>query len=89
MVFISQSFSAPAQRYNNFNYYYLIIIIIIIIIIIGVLFFQENPKGTRVIVGSMHMGYDITSDTTRTRTSSVFRLKRAPIPLGHSDGQLG
>ena len=47
--------------------------------------YPENPKGTQVIVGSMNMGY--ISDTARNRTHNLFRLKREPIPLGHSDGQ--
>ena len=47
--------------------------------------YPENPKGTRVIVGSMNMGY--ISDTARNRTHNLFRSKREPIPLGHNDGQ--
>ena len=47
--------------------------------------YPENPEGTQVIVGSMNMGY--VSDTARDRTHNLFRLKCAPIPLGHSDGQ--
>ena len=47
--------------------------------------FPENPEGTQVIVGSMNMGY--ISDTARNRTHNLFRPKREPIPLGHSDGQ--
>ena len=45
--------------------------------------YPENPKGTQVIVGSMNMGY--ISDTARNRTHNLFRPKREPIPLGHSD----
>ena len=44
----------------------------------------ENPDGTQVIVGSMNMGY--ISDTARIRNHNMFRPKREPIPLGHSDG---
>ena len=44
--------------------------------------YPENPEGTQVIVGSMNMGY--ISDTARNRTHNLFRLKREPIPLGHS-----
>ena len=47
--------------------------------------YPENPEGTQVIVGSMNMGY--ISDTARYRTHNLFRPKRAPIPLGHSDIQ--
>ena len=47
--------------------------------------YPENPEGTQVIVGSMNMGY--ISDTARNRTHNLFRPKREPIPLGHSDGQ--
>ena len=46
--------------------------------------YPENPEGTQVIVGSMNMGY--ISDTVRNRTHNLFRPKREPIPLGHSDG---
>ena len=46
--------------------------------------YPENPKGTQVILGSMNMGY--ISDTARNRTHNLFRPKREPIPLGHSDG---
>ena len=46
--------------------------------------YQENPEGTQVIVGSMNMGY--ITDTARNRTHDLFRPKREPIPLGHSDG---
>ena len=45
---------------------------------------QRTPEETQVIVGSMNMGY--ISDTTRNRTHNLFRPKREPIPLGHSDG---
>ena len=47
--------------------------------------YPENPEGTQIIVGSMNMGY--ISDTARNRTHNLFRPKREPIPLGHSDGQ--
>ena len=46
--------------------------------------YPENPEGTQVIIGSMNMGY--ISDTARNRTHNLFRPKREPIPLGHSDG---
>ena len=46
--------------------------------------YPENPEGIQVIVGSMNMGY--ISDTARNRTHNLFRPKREPIPLGHSDG---
>ena len=46
--------------------------------------YQENPEETQVIVGSMNMGY--ISETARNRTHDLFRPKREPIPLGHSDG---
>ena len=45
--------------------------------------YPENPEGTQVIVGSMNMGY--ISDTARNRTHNLFRPKREPIPIGHSD----
>ena len=45
----------------------------------------ENHEGTQVIVGSMNMGY--ISDTARNRTHNLFRPKREPIPLGHSDSE--
>ena len=45
--------------------------------------YPENPEGTQVIVGSMNMGY--ISNTARNRTHNLFRPKREPIPLGHSD----
>ena len=48
--------------------------------------YPENPEGTQVIVGSMNMGY--ISDTARNRTHNLFRPKREPIPLGHSDGRM-
>ena len=48
--------------------------------------YPENPEGTQVVVGSMNMGY--ISDTARNGTHNLFRSKCAPIPLGHSDGQL-
>ena len=48
--------------------------------------YPENPEGTQVIVGSMNMGY--ISDTARNRTHNLFRPKREPIPLGHSDSYL-
>ena len=48
--------------------------------------YSENPKGTQVIVGSKNMGYIF--DTARNRTHNLFRPKREPIPLCHSDGQI-
>ena len=48
--------------------------------------YPENPEGTQVVVGLMNMGY--ISDTARNQTHNLFRSKREPIPLGHSDGQL-
>ena len=48
--------------------------------------YPENPEGTQVIVGSMNMGY--ISDTARNRTHNLFRPKREPKPLGHSDGRI-
>ena len=45
--------------------------------------YLENPEGTQVIVDSMNMGY--ISDTARNRTHNLFRPKREPKPLGHSD----
>ena len=47
--------------------------------------YPENPEGTQVIVGSMNMGYIYTA---RNRIHNLFRPKREPIPLGHSDFQL-
>ena len=44
----------------------------------------ENPEGTQAIVDSMNMGY--ISDSARNRTHNLFRPRREPIPLGHSDG---
>ena len=46
--------------------------------------YPECPEGTQVIVGSMNMGY--ISDTAKNRTHNLFRPKREPVPLGHSDG---
>ena len=46
--------------------------------------YPENSEGTQVIVGSMNMEY--ISDTARNRAHNLFRPKREPIPLGHSDG---
>ena len=46
--------------------------------------YPENLEGAQEIVGSMNMGY--ISDTARNRTHNLFRLKREPIPLRHSDG---
>ena len=46
--------------------------------------YPENPEETQVIVGSMNMGY--ISDTDRNRTHNLFRTKREPIQIGHSDG---
>ena len=48
--------------------------------------YPENPGRTQAIVGSMYMGY--ISDTARNRTLNLFRPKREPIPLGHSEGQI-
>ena len=48
--------------------------------------YPENPEGTQIIVGSMNMGY--ISDIARNRIHSLFRLKKEPIPLGHSGGLL-
>ena len=48
--------------------------------------YPVNPEETQVIVGSMNMGY--ISDTARNRTHNLFRPKREPIPLGHSDGRM-
>jgi hypothetical protein len=45
---------------------------------------REPRRDWRVIVGSMNMGY--VSATARNRTHNLFRLKREPIPLYHSDG---
>ena len=45
--------------------------------------YPENPEGTQIIVGSMNMGY--ISNTARNRTHNLFRPKREPIPLGHSN----
>ena len=45
--------------------------------------YPENPEGTQVIVGSMNMGYVF--DTARNRIHNLFRPKREPIPLGHSE----
>ena len=42
-----------------------------------------DPEATQVIVSSMNMGY--ISDTARSQTHNLFRPKREPIPLGHSD----
>ena len=44
----------------------------------------REPEGIQVIVGSMNMGYIF--DTAENRTHNLFRPKREPIPLGHSDG---
>ena len=46
--------------------------------------YPENPEGAQVILDSMNMGY--ISDTARNRIHNLFRPKREPIPLGHSDG---
>ena len=46
--------------------------------------YPENPEETQAIVGSMNMGY--ISDIARNRTHNLFRPKREPIALGHSDG---
>ena len=42
------------------------------------LMYPENLGGTRVILGSMNMGYDI-YDTIKPRTRNLFRPKRVPI----------
>ena len=47
--------------------------------------YPEDHEETQVIVGSMNMGY--ISGTARNRTHNLFRTKREPIPLAHSDGQ--
>ena len=47
---------------------------------------EPRRDPSNVIVGSMNMGY--ISDTARNRTHNLFRLKREPIQLGHSDGQI-
>ena len=49
--------------------------------------YPENPEGTRVIVGSMNMGYDMNPTLPGIELTTYFRPKCAPIPLGHSDGQ--
>ena len=41
--------------------------------------YSENPEGTKVIIGSMNMGY--ISDTARNRTHNLFRPKWEPISL--------
>ena len=46
--------------------------------------YPENPERTQEILGSMNVEY--ISDTARNRTHNLFRPKREPIPLGHSDG---
>ena len=51
--------------------------------------YPENPEGTQltqVLVGSMNMGY--ISDTARNLIHNLFRPKREPIPLGHSDREV-
>ena len=45
--------------------------------------YPENPERTQVIVGSMNMGY--ISNTARNQTYNLFRPKREPIPLCHTD----
>ena len=45
--------------------------------------YPENPEETQIIVGSVNMGY--ISDTARNWVHNLFRPKREPIPLGHSD----
>ena len=47
--------------------------------------YPENYEGTQVILSSMNMGYIF--DTARNRSHNLFRPKREPIPLDHSDGQ--
>ena len=44
--------------------------------------YPENPEETRLIFGSMNMGYVF--DTARNRTHNLFRPKCAPIPPGHA-----
>ena len=39
------------------------------------------PVNPQVTFGFINMGYVSDSDTTRTRTRNLFRLKRAPFPL--------
>ena len=46
--------------------------------------YPENPEGTQVFAGSMNMRY--ISGTARNRTHNLFRPKREPITLCHSDG---
>ena len=48
--------------------------------------YPENPEGTRLIVGSMNVGY--VSDTAGRELATCSVPKCAPIPLGHSDGHV-
>ena len=41
--------------------------------------YPENPEGTRVIVGSVNMGYVF--DTTRTQTRNLICLKHTWSPV--------
>ena len=45
--------------------------------------FSENLKETRVIMGSINMGYV----STRNQTRHLLSHTRAPIHLGHGDGR--
>ena len=47
-------------------------------------YLPKKTEGTQVFVGSMNMG--CISETARNRTHNLFRPKREPIQLGHSDG---
>ena len=46
---------------------------------------ESEARWCRIYI-PMNMGY--ISDTARNRTHNLFRPKREPIPLGHSDGHL-
>ena len=48
--------------------------------------YPERSEETRVILGSINMGY--VSDTARNQTRNLFHRKRAPVLLGHNDGQM-
>ena len=72
------------QRANHHHHQFLFYFIFLNTIFVSSHMYPENPEGTRVIVGSMNMGY--VSDIARTRTRNLFRPKCAPIPLSHSDG---
>ena len=43
---------------------------------------EENPSDRRLNEHGIYI-----SDTARNRSHSLFRSKREPIPLGHSEGQ--